>query len=315
MQLRRSASRLLYNAALGTSLVVLASWAAGRVLSDRYAWSQWLLWIPTPAALGAALLGALAAGFRRRAPRHAAALLGCAIGVGLYFALIEHRFLRSRPVPAPGLRLVHGNVLPVGREGRVIFVENLAELGADLTVLSSPLPSDRLRELAERLGFPEHIVTLWPFMAICRAPLLEARPLVANADVRIAMVRVQPESMERPLTVYFIDLPSSPRRSRIDVARTARRLLDQVDAPPPDVVVGDFNMTRGGAALGTLFPELEHAFDQAGRGYGATYPRALPLYHIDHTLVAPTVRATVYDLMDPGTGRHRIQVVKLKAES
>ncbi len=297
--------------ALGACLAVLASWAAGRLLSDRFAWSQWLLWIPTPAALTAAALGTLAAWLRGGARRSAAAWLGCAIVVTLYFAVVEHRFLRSRPAPAPGLRLVHGNVLPVGRLARESFAETLVELDADLTVLSSPLSSDRLRELADRLGFPEHIVTLWPFMAICKVPLLEARQLVANADVRIAMLRVQPESMSRPLTVYLIDLPSSPGVSRIHVARTARRLLDRTGAPPPDVVVGDFNMTRGGAALHELFPELQHAYDQAGRGYGATYPRAFPLYHIDHALLGPTVRATRYDLVDPGTGRHRIQVVDL----
>ena len=35
---------------------VLVAWLAGRVISDRYGWSQWLLWIPTPAVLPAVLV-------------------------------------------------------------------------------------------------------------------------------------------------------------------------------------------------------------------------------------------------------------------
>jgi endonuclease/exonuclease/phosphatase family metal-dependent hydrolase len=88
-------------------------------------------------------------------------------------------------------------------------------------------------------------------------------------------------------------------------------MLESVAAPPPDIVVGDFNMTRGSASVRTLFPGLTHAFDQAGRGYGATFRRGFPLYHLDHTLLADTVQATDYALVDLGIGRHLAQVVEL----
>ena len=65
------------------------------------------------------------------------------------------------------------------------------------------------------------------------------------------------------------------------------------------------------ASLAMLFGELDHAFDQAGWGYGATFHRSLALYHIDHALVGPGVRAVAYELADAGIGRHRIQVVEL----
>jgi hypothetical protein len=76
-------------------------------------------------------------------------------------------------------------------------------------------------------------------------------------------------------------------------------------------VVGDFNMTRGSTSMNALFPGFAHAWDQAGRGYGATFPRGFPLYHLDHTLLADTVQATDYTLVDLGIGRHLAQRVEL----
>ena len=31
--------------------IVCVAWLIGRIVSDRYGWSQWLLWIPTPVVL------------------------------------------------------------------------------------------------------------------------------------------------------------------------------------------------------------------------------------------------------------------------
>ena len=91
----------------------------------------------------------------------------------------------------------------------------------------------------------------------------------------------------------------------------ARRRLDSTAAPPPDIVVGDFNMTRGSASVKALVPGLAHAYDQAGRGYGATFRRDFPLYHLDHTLLSGTLTATDYAVVDLGIGRHLGQVVEL----
>jgi endonuclease/exonuclease/phosphatase family metal-dependent hydrolase len=149
-------------------------------------------------------------------------------------------------------------------------------------------------------------------MVITRLPVLEARPLVAGDGITIAVFRLDATGeLGRPLTLLAVDLPSDPKRPRYEIALTARRLLASAAAPPPDIVVGDFNMTRGSAALKALFPRLAHAFDQAGRGYGATFRRGFPLYHLDHTLLADTVTATDYALVDLELGRHLAQRVEL----
>jgi hypothetical protein len=40
------------------AVTVLVAWLTGRVISDRFGWSQWLLWMPTLAMLPAVGLGA-----------------------------------------------------------------------------------------------------------------------------------------------------------------------------------------------------------------------------------------------------------------
>lgn len=301
---------ILRRAAVIVSVAVAVLWLTGRILSDRYGWSQWLLWIPTPGALLAAGLGMLTAE-RPGRPRALVAWTAGALAVLGYFAFVEHRLLRPASDETSGLRLVHCNILPIGHRARRIFVETLVALDGELTILSSPLSPRRMEEFGDQLASAGEPVYLWPFMVFSRLPIVEARHLVASAGIRIALVQVESADLGRPLVVYAVDLPSHPRRPRMEIALEARALLEQSGAPAPDIVVGDFNMTRASASLAVLFPELAHAYDQAGHGYGATFPRAFPLYHLDHTLLAETVRAVDYDLVDPGIGRHRIQVVEI----
>ncbi len=181
-----------------------------------------------------------------------------------------------------------------------------------MTVLSNPLDPRNVQRVEQELGEPLQTVTVWPFMVLTRLPVLEVRSLVANNGIRIALFRLDATAeLGRPITICAVDLPSDPKRPRHEIARTARRILEDLEAPPPDIVVGDFNMTRGSASVKTLFPGLAHAYDQAGRGYGATLPRGYPLYHLDHTLLADTVQATDYALVDLGIGRHLAQIVEL----
>ena len=47
----------------------LAAWLLGRVASDRFGWSQWLQWMPTPVLLPAVGLGVVGACQPARVPR------------------------------------------------------------------------------------------------------------------------------------------------------------------------------------------------------------------------------------------------------
>ncbi|MHC4609561.1 MAG: endonuclease/exonuclease/phosphatase family protein, partial [Planctomycetota bacterium] len=188
--------------------------------------------------------------------------------------------------------------------------ERLLAAGADLTILSNAPAWRDVEDLAQE--HQRNVATVWPFTVITRLPVLEARPLVAGNGIYIAVFRLDATAeLDRPITLLAVDLPSDPKRHRYDLALAARRMLEGAAAPAPDIVVGDFNMTRGSAALKALFPGLAHAYDQAGRGYGATFRRGFPLYHLDHALLADTLTATDYALVDLDYGRHLGQLVEL----
>ncbi len=308
MTVRALLLRRLGALAAAVATVTLLAWLAGRILSDSYGWSQWLLWIPTPAALAAVLCGLLAAirpegmpGVRRRR-----LALWAAVGltVGFYFGIIEHRLL-TRTASAEGLRIVHWTC-----DRDELPDDLLLAVDCDLAILTNP-PRARPHEgLLESLSPDSTNITIFPFTLISRLPILEARPLIWSDELHVALFELDATGvLGVSIRLFAIDLPSDPGMPRMEMARRLRRLLDETAAPPPDIAIGDFNLTRGSAALRVIFPSLEHAYEQSGAGYAASFPRRMPLYHLDHSLLGERLRATGYMLLDPKLGRHRVQVV------
>lgn len=148
------------------------------------------------------------------------------------------------------------------------------------------------------------------------ARLLGVRPRSIGRPDPGVVVRLRLDataSLGRPLSVWFIDLPSSPLAPRYALAKAAAARLEllrlQSDAPP-DVLIGDFNIPRGSASLGVLTAAvggMTNAFDQAGHGPMASWPRERPLWLIDNLFTAPTVRVARYTVVDPGVSEHRAQ--------
>jgi hypothetical protein len=297
--------------------IVCVAWLIGRIVSDRYGWSQWLLWIPTPVVL-LAVATALGLGFRRDdvpgRRRRRLITWGVTGGVVLgFFGFIEHRFGRWATGADATLRLVHASVQTSGPRILDAYGAGLSAIDGDVTIVSSLIPSKGISRLTDRLDGLGQAVMVWPFVMFTKLPVVEARPLITNSEMRVVVYRVDATaSVGRVVTIWVVDLPSDPRRPRGELARRVRSILDNVTSDPPDLVVGDFNMTRGSASLARVFPDLSHAFDEAGHGYGASFHRGLPLYHIDHMLLADTIHAVNYDLVDIGVGRHLVQVIDLR---
>lgn len=148
------------------------------------------------------------------------------------------------------------------------------------------------------------------------------------------------------LVIWGLDMPSDPRLWRWPMAERASEMIrgfrgEQLvwrgegserervreaivgGFPTPDVVIGDFNTPRGAASLGLIVPAgFVNAFDEAGVGDGATWPRRVPwevrprwwprwpMFQIDHTFVGPGLRVWRYQLIDPGgSGSHVMQRV------
>jgi hypothetical protein len=305
-------------AALFATLIIVL-WLTGRIASDRWYWSQWLLWIPTPAALCATLLGLAAAARpagKTRTKRSRALRWGAVAGLVLvYFLFIEHRFLRSAP-PIPraesSITLMHWNMAPPTNDDQAVGWDFIVQTNPDIAVVTSPGAWRPQEPLDSWVGPNGNQVQAGQLLLLTRFPLIRHRLLVSNEGIQIVLAEIDVRGDR--LTLYMVDLPSSPKRPRMQIARRARELLDQANqfgggAPAqPDVVVGDFNLTRDSTSLATLFPGMPHAFNEAGHGYGASFHRSFPLYHIDQMLLGRDVECLRYDLLATPVGRHKAQV-------
>ncbi len=125
------------------------------------------------------------------------------------------------------------------------------------------------------------------------------------------------ERFGRPIVVYFIDLPSDPLRSKWELAGRVRARIDaglkppegggEPILPPPDFIVGDFNIPRDSASLTRIGPGMGSAYGDAGGGLFSTWPRISPLIHLDQMLRSPAWRCVQYQSFDAGEGDHRGQ--------
>lgn len=119
----------------------------------------------------------------------------------------------------------------------------------------------------------------------------------------------------KPTTAWFIDMPSNPVASRVEIAtRIAARTAALQKAgtlPAADFIIGDFNIPAGSHSLEVYAPGFSDAASTAGFGRLATWPRPSTFLHIDHLLVSPSWRAADYRIIDPGTSEHMAQTAVL----
>lgn len=304
------------------ALLAVTSWAIGRVLTDRWAWTQWLFWIPTPAVFIACAAGWLTArrlaGSVRSRRRRLWFWRAATAGIIVWFMTIEHRMLHRAPaIPASGaLKVAHWNMGPKTWKDQQPSFEALARIAGDVTIVTNPgaaLTEPYAADWIKDNGLQTREFGV--FTVLSKLPMSAPQTLVETQGQFISLLQVDARDvLGRAINIYIVDLPSSGRRSRMRLARQARAMLDDrarlyhAPLPPPDLVVGDFNIPRGSASLEALFPGLREAYDEGGHGYGASFHRLFPLLHIDHIRLAPWLRAARYDLMDLGIGRHDAQV-------
>lgn len=315
--LLRYVAIIIVNAFIAILWLGLFAWLIGRVVTDRFEWSQWLWWIPTPAALIAAAIGWLlafrSARTRGRRRRRIATWSMTLVLMLAHFSVFEHRLLHGTPeAPARALTIAHWNMTLDNNADVPALMKRLDELDADLISLTTP-PGEVRRLLHEQAAASEGRLTVvegWPMTFVSRLPILEVRTVISIE--RSYMTRVEVDAtatLGRAISIMLVDLPSNPGVRRMETARKFRGLLDEMRLAAPDIAIGDFNMTRNSASIATLFPGMTFAYNQAGHGYGATFPRRLPLYHIDHTLINEKagLQALRYDIRDEGQSRHRSQ--------
>lgn len=346
---------------VGCACAVLALWAVGRVCGDRWLLTQYLHWMPTILVIAAAITGLVISRLatRRASPtrrdekgsirRWRLAAWAGIIGATLHVALVEWRwFERGDPgVPREErLRVVFWNC----SQRTPNFEPAIIAQQPDIAVMlpGSGVTFGRLQQaFGADADFVYHgfavmstyKIKRWAMIGLKIAPGKGLDPRLENFKARhvdpgkAMFLQIETkEKLGKDLIVWLVDLPSDLSLSRSDIAKEARRAIDdfiegraerwlqsnwaRTDGEnaayaKPDLILGDLNTPRGSPSLKTLTSGLRNAYDLAGGGYAATYPRAWPLWHLDQAYAAPTVHVAGYEIIDPGAGTHRMQRIDI----
>jgi hypothetical protein len=290
--------------ALGATLLV--AWLAGRVLSDRWTWSQWLLWMPTLTLAPAFVLtgsGLALLGVRRRA----VAIVLVAAMLGPIGELIDLWRPGTLHAPAPGaLRILHWSAGPTMTSTAAL--EQLIHQTDPHVVIVLGARQAAAGAALEDWGAVPGPLPRGEFMVFSTLPVLRCRSLARSRDIQLVALDLA-WAPGAPFRMLLVDMPSDLTRNRWAVAAQARDLIDRTVNAPPDLVVGDFNMTQQSRALRSILPDWQVVWPDGGHGWGGTWPRSVPMWRIDHVLIPPGFALPSIQVIDPGTGRHRAQII------
>jgi hypothetical protein len=292
------------------AIVTFVLWFLGVLLSDRWVWSQWLAWIPTPVVLFFFVIaGAFCICTKKRA--FALAIGGGAIVVSIWCCCVEHHLLSNRG-NAGAIKIVAWTMSHSKKAVAKQSADIVVELNGDITLLTHGWFVRGEPAIREWLGQSGHKVINSQFTLLTKFTPLKVQTLIASDGIYISEFILDTTAiLGDVLVVWAIDLPSAVSSSKMEIANRVLRLLQTVDTTEPDIVIGDFNMTRNGFAIQTMFPELHDVAIDSGVGVLASFPVEYPLYHIDHVLIGSQLRAANYKLINPHIGRHRIQVAEI----
>jgi vancomycin resistance protein VanJ len=187
----------------------------------------------------------------------------------------------------------------------------LAASGAQVIALEELKKSEIPKyEDALAAGYPHHSVQgtvgVWSTF-----PLRDTRPVAIMPWTRA--LRTTVDTPKGPVAVFVAHLPSV--RVRLDSGFTANGrdeaiglLADALAAEPSPrtVLVGDFNGTADDRALAPVTARMRSAQDDAGDGFGFSWPAGLPMARIDQIFVTGVRPVASWTL--PATGSDHLPV-------
>ena len=293
---------------LGSAAVLV--WGVGEWFSDTTVWSQWLSWIPALILVPAGILWCIGCLLLKNARRF--------MSIGVVLLILGPLLFFSRnwkagvsEDPRTGITITQWTLgtLKVNEDA---YADALLEINSDLNLIEG---GKRLRwasAIQDWLGPDRRSYSTGIFSILSKLPVTQFRSVVWAQGIHMAILDVQGPGFEtEPLHILLVDLPSDPNRSRAEIARSVQTLYEQVELPPIDLIIGDFNMTANSHSLSTLFPEFEMAWPEVGAGWAPTFPREWSVVRIDHVLTGPHVEITRLETIDPGLGRHRLQIMDI----
>ncbi|THA72027.1 hypothetical protein E6R60_27120 [Streptomyces sp. A0642] len=237
---------------------------------------------------------------RRSASAVVALLLPAVVWLNLFGGLLADRTRPGGDLTVVSHNVGAGNTDPAGT------ARALAASGADVLALEEI--ADRARGTYEKElapAYPHHTVLgtvgLWS-----KLPLSDAGPVDIQQDVGpLGATKTAAEKLpdtralratvatgRGPLAVYVAHLGSVRVTPRSGFGtghrdRNAKALAEAVAAERNErvVLLGDFNGTMDDRAFDALTSRLHSAQDEAGDGFGFTWPAAFPVARIDQVLV------------------------------
>jgi vancomycin resistance protein VanJ len=182
----------------------------------------------------------------------------------------------------------------------------LAASGAQVIALEELKKSEVPKyEDALAAGYPHHSVQgtvgIWSTF-----PLRDTEPVAIMPWTRA--LRTTVDTPKGPVAVFVAHLPSV--RVRLDAGFTANGRDEAVglladalaaDPAPRTVLVGDFNGTADDRALAPITARLRAVQDEAGDGFGFSWPASLPLARIDQIFVSGVRPVASWTLPETGS--------------
>ncbi|MFW6689831.1 endonuclease/exonuclease/phosphatase family protein [Streptomyces sp. MAR4 CNX-425] len=247
-----------------------------------------------------------AALWRRSASAVVALVLPVTVWLGLFGGLLDDKSRPGGDLTLAGHNVGAANPDPAGT------ARELAASGADVLALQEITPAAMpLYETELARTYPYHVVQgtvgLWS-----RTPLSGTRPVdIAMHPTRALRTTVATD--HGPLAVYVAHLGSvraNPRAGLTTAQRDdgARALAAAVAAEPNEraVLLGDLNGTVDDRAFDPLTGRLRSVQEEAGDGFGFSWPADFPVARIDQILVRGVDPRSAWLL--PATGSDHLPV-------
>jgi endonuclease/exonuclease/phosphatase (EEP) superfamily protein YafD len=309
-------SRLLYAAA-----ALLAGVAVLARIGPESAVALVLLAAGAGWVLAAALPLAVVAVLRRQRALAAVAAVLCLLHVSWLWGAHRGAGPQPAPVGTANLQLLSANLMAGNTEIDTLAAA-LRDSGADVLCLQEVTPEHLARLTAAGLStaYPYSVTDPLPYFhgsaIFSKRPLTDARAFdVHGSPMMTATITVGGQP------VRVIDVHAVAPLSGTNLTRWRAQLADlaaMVPAPgaAPTVLIGDFNATADHRSLAGLREAgWRDAFDEAGDGFGFTYPAGagpvVPLLRLDHAMVSePFTVLDVRTRANPGSD-HRMLAVDL----
>ncbi|GHC77977.1 endonuclease/exonuclease/phosphatase family protein [Streptomyces flavofungini] len=293
--------RLIAAAALLLALVMLGhTWVPHRFGNPGGLLETFLPWL----GAGVPLLLVLAA-VRRSATAALAVLVPAVVWCSLFGGMVMDKRSGGGDLTVVSHNVQDRNPDPDGTARALIAS------GADLVALEELSPATapeygRVLDRSYRYHEVRGTVGLWS-----RYPLRAVEPVAIMPWTRA--LRATVATPKGPLAVYAAHLASvrvHPSGGFATATRdeAAAKLAAAVRAEPLPrvVVVGDFNGTTDDTALRPLTGQLRSTQEEAGDGFGFTWPASFPVARIDQILVKGVTAASSWTL--PRTGSDHLPV-------